>query len=214
MERKIMGVLDIFEVFVGKVAEVVKGLTLIELGIEALKAVGKAIVSLAKSLGLIEEKTEVESLGDSALQAEAEGICPEKYDNYGEYVKAVENFKVDPEKSKEYTLEEKVQKGIELSVGVTMDKYPNMNLAEFYKEIVDVQKEYGNFFNETKMTELGKVIKENEECIGEIVGYLNGSEKNDEKIGKAIDLLIDLEKKDHPEISETEAEDTVFNLRK
>ena len=62
--------------------------------------------------------------------------------------------------------------------------------------------------------EIGNLIKENTEYISEISKFLDGSEKNEEKIGRAIDTLTSIEKKVEPEISDAEALKRVLNARK
>ena len=44
--------------------------------------------------------TNPEQLGDKALQADEDGIHPDNYDTFGEYLNAVEEFEIDPDKSK------------------------------------------------------------------------------------------------------------------
>ncbi len=40
-------------------------------------------------------------MGDKAIQAEEHGIKPEDFSTYSEYVKSVEDFETDSERSKE-----------------------------------------------------------------------------------------------------------------
>ena len=89
----------------------------------ALKTLGDALIGIAKTLGLISPEEKVEDLGDKAIQAEEQGINPEDFTTYAEYVKSVENFEVDSEKSKEISEDEKSLKGIELATGLTIEHF-------------------------------------------------------------------------------------------
>ena len=93
---------------VAKAAKVVvKAIAVADIAIKTLKVVGNAFVKLGKTLGLIKPETKVEDLGDKAIQSEYK---PEDYNSYAEYVKAVEDYKLDPEKSKNISEEEKIKK--------------------------------------------------------------------------------------------------------
>lgn len=68
-----------------------------------------AAVSICRNLGILKPDTEPEDLGDRALQAKEAGINPEDYDGrFEEYRDKIENFEIDPEKSKNYTPEQKL----------------------------------------------------------------------------------------------------------
>ena len=189
---------------------VTKALSVIGLGINGLKALGNALMGIAKAVGLIQPETKVEDLGDKALQAEQEGISPEQFNNYGEYVKAVEGFKTNPEKSKLLTEEEKVNKGIELTTGVTVERFEGFPIDKFFMYA-------GNnpeYFTEAKMKELGKLMEVDGKYVSDVLNYMNGTEKNDFALEKIMDTLIDIEKKVNPNISDDDALDTILAIRK
>ena len=58
---------------------VAKALGAVGLAIEGLKMVVNSLVNVCKALGLIEEDTDPEELGDKAIQAEESGIKPENF---------------------------------------------------------------------------------------------------------------------------------------
>ena len=189
---------------------VVKGLVGLGLAVNALKALGTAVIGIAKALGLIESETNVEDLGDKALQAGEEGITPEKYDRYEAYVKAVEGFKADPEKSKLLTEEDNVKKGLELIAGVMVERFEGFPIGELFM-YAGKNPEY---FTEARMRELGKLIVGDEKYIFDVLNYMNGTEKNDILLEKTIDTLMKIEKKVNPDISDDDALDIVLNVRK
>lgn len=186
---------------------VVKTLAVVGLAVQGLKAIGNALINLGKALGLIKPETQVEELGDKAIQSE---YNPEDYDSYAEYVKAVEDYDLDPEKSKLTTEEEKIKKGTELAAGVTIEKFKEFPIEDFCI-LVGENREY---FSEAKLQKLGEVMKEDGSNISSILNYVNGSEKNDKKIKEAMDTLIGIEKSVNPSISDKEAYKNVLKLEK
>ena len=199
---------------VGKIVSaaitVTKALATAGLAINALTALGNALMGIAKVVGLIQPEMNVEDLGDKALQAEEAGIKPEKYNSYAEYVKAVEGFKVDLEKSKLLLEEEKVKKGIELVSGVTIERFEGFPIEEFFT----YTKNNPEYFTEARMKELGKLMKIDGECLPEVLNYMNGIEKNDYLIEKAIETLTKIEKEVNPNVSDSDAFDVILNIRK
>lgn len=185
---------------------VVKTLSIVDLSIRALKVVAGAIFNLCKALGIIEDDTKMDELGDKALQSE---YNPEDYDCYEEYVKAVEKFELDPEKSKEITAEQKMAKGVELVSGLAIEKYRDYPM----KDLLVLTGQKADFFDGDRGLEVGKLIKEDNSMINSLVKYFNGSEKDEVKIDKMFDSLIEIEKKIDPDISENEAFKNVLSLR-
>ena len=188
------------------VAGVMKGLAVAGLALQGLKSLAAPLLELGKELGLIEPETDVEDLGDKAIQSD---LNPDDFDCYEEYLKAVEDYKLDPEKSKLSTEEKKIQKGIELTVGVMIAKYQDFPMGEFITMIGHNQ----NFFTEAKMGELAKVIKTDGQSITDILHYVDGTEKNSTKIEGTVDTLFEIEKNTNPGISDKEAFQNVMELR-
>ena len=188
------------------VAGVMKGLAVAGLALQGLKSLAAPLLELGKELGLIEPETDVEDLGDKAIQSD---LNPDDFDCYEEYLKAVEDYKLDPEKSKLSTEEKKIQKGIELTVGVMIDKYQEFPMGEFINMIGHNQ----SFFTESKMGELAIVIKTDGQSISDILHYVDGTEKNSTKIQGTVDTLLEIEKNTNPGLSDKEAVKNVMELR-
>ena len=188
------------------VAGVMKGLAVAGLALQGLKSLAAPLLELGKELGLIESETDVEDLGDKAIQSD---LKPDDFDCYEEYLKAVEDYKLDPEKSKMSTEEKKIQKGIELTVGVMIEKYQDFPMGEFINMIGHNQ----SFFTESKMGELAKVIKTDGQSITDILHYVDGTEKNSTKIQGTVDTLLEIEKNTNPGLSDKEAFKNVMELR-
>ena len=71
------------------------------------QVVSKAIQAIGRALGIIKDKDQIEDLGDRALQAEEKGITPDKYSTFDEFKQALDNFELNPDKTKATSLEEK-----------------------------------------------------------------------------------------------------------
>ena len=186
---------------------VTKALAVVGLAVQGLRVIGNVLTSLGKALGLIKPETKVEDLGDKAIQSE---YNPENFDSYADYVKAVEAYDLDPEKSKLTTEEEKIKKGMELAAGVTIEKYQDFPIEEFCVAVG----QNPEFFTEAKMGEIAKLMETNGQYIPSILNYVNGSEKDSKKIQAAVDTLLGVEKSVNPGISDMEAYRNVMRARK
>ena len=177
---------------------VAKALGAVGLAIEGVKMVVNSLVSVCKALGLIKEETEPEELGDKAIQAEEQGIKPENFKTYEEYVKAVENFEIDPEKSALTTEKEKHVKASELAAGLLMEKMPDVNIAGIPLLAVKLPPE-----------KIAAIISTLKDGIGatynNIIGVVTNKEKDTSKIADGLNGLALIEKKLDPALTDQEA---------
>lgn len=172
------------------------------IALKGLELIGRILVSVAKALGLIEDKKiETEELGDKALQAEAEGIKPENYKTYQEYMKAIEEFELDPEKSKNWTEKEKIAKGIEITSALLVDKYG----PDIQDLIIEVAKN-PEFFNTERVKEYIQIIEDKKISYSEISDYLDGNIRKFEHQDKVNNAMLEVEKKVNPTISDADAQ--------
>ena len=186
---------------------VVKSLAVGGLAIQGLKAIGNSLISLGKALGLIKPEIKVEELGDKAIQSE---YNPENYDSYAEYVKDVEDYELDPEKSKQISEEEKIEKGIELTSGVMIERYQDLPMEKFCVAVG----ENPDFFTEPKMEKIAELVETDSRYIPSILEYVDGSEKDDMKIQDIVETLTRVEKAVNPDLSDKEALKNVLQARK
>lgn len=177
---------------------VAKALGAVGLAIEGVKMVVNSLVNVCKSLGLIKEETKPEELGDKAIQAEEQGIKPENFKTYEEYVKAVENFEIDPEKSKLTTEKEKAVKASELSAGLLLEKMPDVNIAgiPLLAEKLPPEK-------------IAAIISTLKDGIGStynnIIGVVTNKEKDTSKISDGLSALALIEKTLDSSLTDQEA---------
>lgn len=173
-----------------------------------LSAVANVIMGICKALGLCKPEEKVEDLGDKAIQAGDEGIKPENYSNYQDYVKAVQDFEVDPEKSKRITPEEKLAKALEVQANLLAEKAPELGVMDYLSLIAN----HTDYFTPDKTTELGKLLLTESGAVTNVAGVLNGTEKNPDKIGAAYETLAKVEKQVDPTISDNEALKRAMNI--
>lgn len=180
------------------------------LAIKTLDLIGRILVSVAKALGLIENKViEAEELGYKALQAESEGIKPENYKTYVEYVKAIEEFELDPKKSNLWTDEEKIYKGIELSSALLIEKY-GPEIQELILEVATSPE----FFNSQRLKAYIDVFAGNNLGYGDITDYLSGNIRNIESRSRINNVMLEIEKRIDPEISTADAQKLINSQKR
>ena len=154
------------------------------------------ITSALNALG-INESEEAKVIGDKMLQAEEDGITPDKFDNYEDYNKAIENFELDPEKSNKFTDEEKLQ------------RYAATHLTELKKNFGEGALTY--IFDvaskQTKSPIMNERVKTTFESFGNGIDKANSYFKG-ELSAKEMEIteskLVDIEKKLDPEKTEME----------
>lgn len=186
---------------------VTKTLAVVSLAVQGLRTIGNVLTSLGKALGLIKPEIKVAELGDKAIQS---GYNPEDFDSYVEYVRNVEDYDLDPEKSMLTTEEEKITKGMELAAGVTIEQYQEFPIEDFCVALG----QNPEYFTEAKMGEIAKLMQADGQHIPSILNYVNGTEKDSVKIQTAVDTLLGVEKNVNPGISDKEAYRNVMEARK
>ncbi|MGL4985870.1 MAG: hypothetical protein ACRC5H_01880 [Treponemataceae bacterium] len=189
----------------------VKSLGIIGMAIQGLKVIGNALLGLGKMLGLIKQETTVEEIGDKALQAADEGITPKNFDSFEDYVKAIDNFEVDPKKSKLTTAEQKTIRGIELGASLLTEKYPQLPLKDF---CIFISKNGDYFKKPDKTAAFFELATKDQKSFTEVVKYMTGAEKNDAKINSAISTIMNIEKSINPKLSDKAALIIASDIRK
>lgn len=177
-----------------------------------IEVVGKNILEFAqilsgimKGLGLIKPDEEVTDLGDKALQAADDGITPEKYDAYEEYLKAIEDFDLDPEKSKDIDDGKKLEKGVEVITATLVERYGEV-MGDFLLLIGKNQP----YFLE-RMPLITTVVRDYLANFGDIVRYIQGTETDTKKSNDTLRVLYDVEKRVNPEAT---IDDLMNNIEK
>lgn len=193
-------------IIISAVGSFTQALGMAKLAIDGLKIVASAIITIGKALGLIKPETKVDELGDKAIQSE---FKPEDFDTYEQYVKAVEEYDLDPEKSKEISEEEKLAKGAELSAGVTIER-----LGDPMGGILNVLVGNPEYTTPERMAEFADLcIKKDGVYIPDLSKYFTGESIEIESAIEIMEMLSDIECKINPDLSKVEANEYVRNIR-
>ena len=153
---------------------------------------------MAKIVGVIKPDMDIQGMGDKALQVEADGITPEKYDTYSDYIATLDSYVVKLEKSQTISEEMKEIKGVEIADCLMVERFADAPIISFIESIIDNPE----YFKDGKMDAFSELINENKNFIADFVGYVFGTEKNKEKLNSISEALVAVEKKVQPEISE------------
>ncbi len=181
----------------------------------ACAGVAKLLQAVGKALGLIKDEEKPEDLGDKALQAEEQGITPDKFKTYEEYANRIQNFELDPEKSKKYTPEEKMKKTTEVFTKYINEKHPDMlgTIIDLNKLATVEQNKPGYLELDPRAVFIGEALKSDPQLAGDISRYLSGSETDTANISRTIDKMINIEKGVNPSMSDAEAYKVVAGMK-
>ena len=174
-------------------------------------AVSKLVQAIGKALGLIKEDEKLEDLGDKALQAEEQGITPDKFKTYEEYVTRIQNFELDPEKSKKYSTEDKMKKSMEVYSKLIAEKYPDMVVDLDKLAAIEIKNQ--GYLTDERIGQISEMLKDDPKLAGDISRYLSGSETDTTNISNTIDKMMNIEKGANPGMSDAEAYKAVARLR-
>ncbi len=155
----------------------------------------QVISGILKGLGLINPDEEVTDIGDKAIQAEAEGVNPENYDSYEEYLKAVEEFETDPEKSLTIDDGKKLEKGVEVITATLLERY-----GDIMKDFLMLIAKNPTYF-EKRMPYFADLAQSTPATFEDITRYVQGKENDTKKSNDTLRMMYDVEKKVAPEKS-------------
>lgn len=172
------------------------------------------VVAIAESLGVeddLENEESLQDIGDKIIQAEEEGIFAESFDDFNDYRLAINNFEVDPEKSKEISTEDKMARAIKyLMQGIADKTGTSMESINDFTTGIDRNKD---FFDEFKSGIIGEIGKNND-FISELGRFMTDEKIDYKSYDAMIDKLTDIIKQSHPDMSEIDANNKAIDLRK
>ena len=152
------------------------------------------VTKALQALGIIGPDENAKELGDKAIQAEEEGITPENYDSYEEYMDAVRKSELDPEKSEQIEDEDKLKKGTEIFTTVMVDR-----LGKVSAEDLLVVMAKNPIYFENRMPLLMEKLKDTPEKLKDITDFMQGRHYSPEKDDEVASVLYDVEKKVNPD---------------
>jgi hypothetical protein len=162
-----------------------------------LLLVVKLVTTILEKLGLIDAGEDAKEVGDKMLQAEEKGITPDNYENYDDYNKAIKEFELDPEKSAQFTDQEKFAKYAAVGLG-QIEKVVGDGAITFLTEVAT--KLSPEFKLDTKIQSYMDSFSGN---LDKLNGYFNGSlsQKDFQEVEKQV---VSIEKEISPEKSNDE----------
>lgn len=179
-------------------------------GSDIFLKVATALTEFANALGVIDEK-DPERLGDKIIQAEEEGIKPEKYEKYEDYMKAIGEFEIDEEKSKEIDKNEKLLRGTDAAAKVIESKFPEHDVAGFMTSVA-LSDENKKYFASDSFKEILNEVKDNPDVIDSLSKLLQGKDMSEQEYYDVIDRLSTIEKRLDPSKSESEIAERLRSL--
>lgn len=160
------------------------------MGISVISKVANIAQGVMHGLGLFRPNENTEEMGDRMIQAAANGIKPEGYDKFDDYMAEIRSRNLDPEKSKETPLEVKQSAGIALSTMALEDKFKGTaNIADIWS----IYAKNPDYFTADKLTSILSTFKD----IKSIVDYFDGKAPVKEAMATE-KSLIDIEKAASP----------------
>lgn len=172
-------------------------------GLEALKVVMQIVNAIASIYDIFQGDENAENMGDRALQAAAQGITSEHFDDHDEYMDALRNFPLDDIKSAQIPIAEKVMAGFAL-VGRGLDEKFNTPEGTMSNLWVLVAANPA-YFSAEKLT---KILQSGAD-ITSIVNYFEGKLGGGEAL-ETEDKLVHMEKTEVPDSTEKSIREQIY----
>lgn len=164
-------------------------------GLDLLRKAAPIIEAIGRVLDIIKPEEKVVELGDRALQAREDGITPDKFDTYDEYLAEIRSINLDPEKTKKYSEEARIATGIAVSAKALDEKYKlSDGMGGMLCTLAIADRGY---FTDDRLLRMVKMPAD----LGKITSYFSGKLDTSEnrEVGQ---ILTAQEKALHPEKSE------------
>ena len=181
----------------------------------ALKAVGVALIgaghiieNFGKNLGIIKNEEDTVTLGRQCQAAEEEGIKPDDFESFDEYVAKVreihvdENINVDELENKD----EITRKGMEIIMGLAVEKFGQTTI-EKVGDIIGKDPEKADLVLNSKA--VADFVSNDNDNLDRVADYLKG----DNQSAEVRDVIRDGISSAKPDLSEGECFDLVKDMR-
>ena len=149
-----------------------------------------AIEVLSIFIGVMDKDDKIEDIGDRAIQANEAGIRPEDFGSYKEYMTAIKNFELDPQKSEKISATEKMIAGVGVQYWGFEETLGSGDI------IVKTLTSPDYFTRERLITFLDKV-----DSIQEVIAYFDGKLSKSERL-PIEEKLVEAEKSLNPDKSD------------
>lgn len=176
---------------------------LLEKGLEILRVVGNIASTVSQVIGIFKSDESTEDIGDRAIQAADKGITPDGYETHGDYMNALRNFELDPEKSAKLTEPQKIMSGLAVAGRGLDEKFdtPEGTMGNLWV-MAAAKPEY---FTADKLTQYLKTGQD----IMSIADYFEGKLGGGESL-EVEDKLVELDKSTAPEQEEKSIRSQIY----
>ena len=134
----------------------------------SLGMVANVVVALCQIFSTLRQGEKAEDLGDRALQAAENGIRPENFDRYDDYLDSIRKFEINPEKSAQYSPDTKAAAGMQVAISSLEDRFKTPVGALYGLPVLIAMNK--DFFNPDRLSALLKTTHD----INAVVDYLDG----------------------------------------
>lgn len=149
----------------------------------SLGMVANVVVAVCQILSTLRQGENAEELGDRALQAAENGIRPENFDHYQDYLERIRSFEINPEKSVQYSPDTKAAAGMQVAISSLEDRFKTPVGALYGLPILIAMNK--DFFNPDRLSALLKTTHD----INAVVDYLDGRLSRSERTTVETTLL-------------------------
>ena len=164
-------------------------------GLEALKEVAKIANTVMQIVDIFKTGETVDDIGDRAMQAAEQGITPDKFSDYDQYVDELRSFELDEDKSAKASPMQKIVSGLAVASAALDEK---LNAPEGTAGGLWVLAGTGpDYFNADRLTQFLKAGQDVRSIIDYFEGKMGGAESLDVE-----DELVALDKAAAPEEDE------------
>lgn len=190
---------------------------ILETVLKAAQIIGKSVIELArnvedffKEIGIFDEELHLDELSEKALVAEADhNIRPEDFTRYEDYRAAVEAVEVSPERAAQLTDDERGMQSFRLLAEAAITRIGSPLTQGIMLAILN----HADFFQNEKLTALGKVLGSDLKAVEAVADYINGKTQSTEQCDLAFDRLLAGERMADSTLSEADAMKRIIALR-
>ena len=179
---------------------------LLEKGMEILRMVENIANTVSKAMDIFNENDTAEYIGDRAIQAAEGVITPDQFENHSDYMNALRNFDLNPEKSKDLTAAQMIVSGLAVAGRGLDEKFgsPEGTMGNLWW-LAAAKPDY---FVADRLTQFLKTGQDILSIVEYFAGKLGGGESLEVE-----DKLVELDKNMNPDSDEKSIRDKIYAAR-
>ena len=179
--------------------------TMVSVGGEIVKGVVGVANELMHNLGIFrQDDPPLEDWGDRAMQAHAQQIFPEQFENFSDYLDTLRNFEIDPKKTLKTNDAQKTLKGLEIAGRALEDRFnaPEGSMANVWL-LAGSNPEY---FTSKRFESIFSAGMDIRQIADYFQGRIGGAEMLDVE-----DQLVNIDQRTNPGKSESESRKETYS---